>query len=165
MHKQPRPRELACKKYIKKYGFARRYVIANSKSARPRIAYKTKSFLYNKGWVNPHCQGFTQKRYLFCFKTMLQTQKTAHPCELVRKSTWESIGLRNGSWSRRADQPVPGMLINTVDYCEFWGCNSALSRICIKTLHFLLWNNAPNAKTAHPCAAARKNYSKSIRIT
>ena len=97
MHKQPRPRELACKKYIKKYGFAQRYVIANSKSARPRIAYKTKSFLYNKGLVNPHCQGFTQKRYLFCFKTMFRMHETAHPRELAHKKYIKSVGLRNGS--------------------------------------------------------------------
>ena len=101
MHKQPRPRELACKKYIKKYGFAQRYVIANSKSARPRIAYKTKSFLYNKGLVNPHCQGFTQ---------------SGAP---QQKSTPKSIGLRNGSRSRRAGQPSAGIVIKPVGYLDF----------------------------------------------
>ena len=43
------------------------------------------------GGANPYCPGFASKRYTFCFKTMLQTQKTAHPCALAHKKNSKSI--------------------------------------------------------------------------
>ena len=77
---------------------------------------------------------------------------------------WKGIGLRNGSWSRRAGQPFPGMLMKHVVHCDSWRCDFVLSTFCLRKLSFC-FKTILQTQKQHTCVNwGIKNTKNPIRL-
>ena len=95
-------------------------------------------------------QKVSGNRYVYCRLIAWPVCRKRENLILASRKYPKSIGLRNGLRSRRAGQPFAGMLIIPVAYLDLWRCKIVLPGIFLKALHFLLWNNVPNAQTTTP---------------
>ena len=126
----PRPQ-----KHIKKHWFAQGFVHAKSAITVLRSPYKTCRLW---SFLEARVRGAQDlcENVMYCFKTMLQIDEIRAMMNWGARSILKSIGLRNGSCTRRAYWQYQGMLIQPVVYGEFWRCKYVQSSICVQNAMF-----------------------------